>query len=62
VLGSPSTGGQTRAGSHRDPDEGTGVVGPHASTTKGGVMKGLAFLMAALLVLATMLAFGVSMA
>jgi hypothetical protein len=38
------------------------VVGPLGSTTKGGGMKGLAFLMAALLVLATTLAFGVSMA
>jgi hypothetical protein len=46
--------------SHRDPNPSNAVVGPHAATTKGGVMKGLALVMAALFVLATTLAFSVA--
>jgi hypothetical protein len=49
---------------HRDRDSprSHAVVGPHATTAKGGVMKGLAIVMMALLVLATTLAFGVGVA
>jgi hypothetical protein len=44
----------------RDRTTRRGVIGPQAATTKEGVMKGLALVMAVLLVLATMLAFGVT--
>jgi hypothetical protein len=55
---------QAREDAHRVRDSpcSYAVVGPHATTAKGGVMKGLAIVMMALLVLATTLAFGVAVA
>jgi hypothetical protein len=49
-------------GRDRDRPASHAVVGPHAITAKGGVMKGLAIVMMALLLLATTLAFGVAVA
>jgi hypothetical protein len=55
--------GQGREESRRRvPGTRRSVVGPHAIAAKGRAMKGLAFVMAALLVLATTLAFGVAVA